>query len=53
MPRAFLVDDDGRLAAFHDGDHRVGGAEVDSDDFAWHAVSSPSDSVLRCRPESV
>ena len=35
-PRAFLIDDDGRLAAFHDGDDRVGRAEVDSDHFAWH-----------------
>ena len=34
--RAFLIDDDGGLPAFHDGDHRVGGAEVDSDHFAWH-----------------
>ena len=36
--RAFLIDDDGRLPAFHDGDDRVGRAEVDSNDFAWHVV---------------
>ena len=34
--RAFLVHDDGGLSAFHDRDDRVGRAEVDSDDFAWH-----------------
>ncbi len=28
------IGDDDRLAAFHDGDDRVGGAEVDADDFA-------------------
>ena len=38
--RAFLVDDDRRLAAFHDGDDRVGRAEVDSDDFACHCYPS-------------
>ena len=31
---AFLVNDDGGLAAFHDRDDRVGRAEVDSNDFA-------------------
>ena len=30
----FLVHDDGGLPAFHDRDHRVGRAEVDSNDFA-------------------
>ena len=40
-PRAFLVDDDRRLAAFHDRDDRVGRAQVDPDDFARHAVSPP------------
>ena len=44
-PRAFLVDDDCRLAAFHDGDDRVGRAEVDSNDFAWHVLSPR---FLRC-----
>ena len=33
-PRAFLIDDDGRLIPFHDRDDRVGRAEVDSNDFA-------------------
>ena len=37
--RAFLVDDDGRLAGFHDRDHRVGRAEVDADDFACHVLN--------------
>ena len=32
--------DDGRLAALHDGDHRVGGPEVDPDD-ASHVQSTP------------
>ncbi len=32
--RAFLIRDDRRLAAFHDRDDRVGGAEVDADNFA-------------------
>ena len=31
---AFLVGDDDRLAAFHDGDDGVGGAQVDPDDLA-------------------
>ena len=29
-----VVDDDGRLVAFHDGDTRIGGAEVDSDNLS-------------------
>jgi FtsH-binding integral membrane protein len=29
------VGDDDGLAAFHDGDDGVGGAQVDADDFAW------------------
>jgi hypothetical protein len=33
-PPAFLVDDDSGFPAFHDRDDRVGGPEVDSDDFA-------------------
>ena len=33
-PLAFAVVDDHRLVAFHDGDTRVGCAEVDTDDFA-------------------
>ncbi len=32
--RAFLIHDDRGLPAFHDRDHRVGRAEVDSNDFA-------------------
>ena len=39
QPAAFRIGDDDRLAAFHDGDDGVGGAQVDSDDFA-HAVTS-------------
>ena len=39
-PRAFLVDDDGGLPAFHDRDDRVRRAEVDSDHFAWHVIES-------------
>ena len=31
---AFRVGDDDRFAAFHDGDDRVGRAQVDADDFA-------------------
>ena len=34
QPAAFGVGDDDRLAAFHDGDDGVGGAQVDADDFA-------------------
>ena len=34
QPAAFRVGDDDRFAAFHDGDNRVGGAQVDADDFA-------------------
>ncbi len=45
-PRAFLVDDDRRLAAFHDGDDRVGRAEVDSNHFSWHLLSPPSELSL-------
>ena len=33
-PAALRAGDDGRLAALHDGDHGVGGAEVDADDLA-------------------
>ena len=33
-PATFLVRDDGRLAAFHDGDDGVGRAQIDSDDLA-------------------
>ena len=31
-----------RLAAFHDGDDRVGRAEVDSNHFCWHMSGSPN-----------
>jgi hypothetical protein len=31
---AFGVGDDHRLATFHDGDNRIGGAQVDTNDFA-------------------
>ena len=34
--RAFLIHDDGRLAAFHNGDHRVGRAQIDSNHFSSH-----------------
>ena len=34
--RAFLIDHDGRLTAFHDRDDRVGRAEVDSNNFVRH-----------------
>src|SRR5688572_24147437 len=34
--RAFLIDDDRRLPAFHDGNGRVRRAEVDPDDFVGH-----------------
>ena len=34
QPAAFRVGDDDGLAAFHDGDDGVGGAQVDADDFA-------------------
>ena len=34
QPAAFRVGDDDRLAAFHDRDDGVGGAQVDADDFA-------------------
>ena len=37
QPSAFGIGDDDRFAAFHDGDDRVGGAQVDADDFAAHA----------------
>ena len=41
QPVAFLVGDDLDLAAFHDGDDRVRGAEVDADDFLFsHGVIS-------------
>ena len=49
-PRAFLVDDDRRLPAFHDGDDRVGRAEVDSNHFAWH-VSGVLFVPSRLKPE--
>ena len=38
--RALLIDDDGGLPAFHDGDDRVGRAEVDSNHFAGHRLMS-------------
>ena len=37
---AFLVRDDDRLAAFHDGNNGVGGPEVDADDFSHTYQSS-------------
>ena len=43
--RALLVHDDRGLAALHDGDDRVGGAEVDADDFALCHV------VFLCLPD--
>ena len=43
---AFGVGDDDGLAAFHDGHHGVGGAEIDADDFA-HVVASFARSVGR------
>ena len=46
--RAFLVDDDGRLPAFHDRDDRVGRAQVDSDDSCSSvAVSSPVNRMIQ------
>ena len=39
-PATFLVRDDDGLAAFHDGHHGVGGAEVNADDLA-HVVVVP------------
>ena len=33
-PAAFRIGDDDWLTAFHDGDHRVGRAQIDTDDFA-------------------
>ena len=33
-PAAFGVGDDDRLATFHDGHNGIGGAQVDTDDFA-------------------
>ena len=30
---SFLVGDDGRLSAFHNGDDRIGGSQIDSDNF--------------------
>ncbi len=33
-PPTFLVRDDDRLPAFHNGDHGVGGAQIDANDFA-------------------
>jgi hypothetical protein len=39
---AFRVGDDGRLAAFHYGDARVGRAEVDSDHFTHASASAGS-----------
>ena len=38
---AFLVGDDRRLAAFHDGDARVGGAQIDADNLSH---------LLKCLP---
>ena len=40
-PRALLIHDDGRLAAFHDRHDRVRRAQVDSDDFVWHFFHPP------------
>ena len=40
QPPAFGVGDDHGLAAFHDGDNRVGRAQVDADDFAHSSTSS-------------
>ena len=48
-PAAFGVRDDDRIAAFHDGDHRVGGPEVDTDDFRSHVDSMMSASIWRNR----
>ena len=36
---AFCVGDDNRLRAFHNRDHRVGGTEVDADDFSHNDSS--------------
>ena len=44
QPAAFRVGDDDGLAALHDCDHGVGGAQVDTDDFA-HVLAS---SMRRC-----
>src|SRR5204862_8028052 len=38
QPRAFLIHDDRLLPTFHHGHARVGGAEVDSNHFAWHLL---------------
>ena len=38
-PAAFGVGDDDRVATLHDGDDRVGGAEVDADDLGSHVDS--------------
>ena len=37
-PSAFRVRNDDRVASFHDGDHRVGGAQVDADNFVCHEI---------------
>jgi hypothetical protein len=39
-PPTLLVDDDRRLAAFHDRDDRIRGPEVDTDDFAHVCIGS-------------
>ncbi len=36
---AFLIGDDRRLAGFHDGDARVGGAQIDANNFS-HLLSA-------------
>jgi hypothetical protein len=40
-PRPFGARDHHGLTALHDGDHRVGGAQVNANDFA-HFVDTPS-----------
>ena len=45
-PRTFLVHDDRRLPAFHDGDDRVGRAQIDSDDLAHLIVVSPVNRII-------
>ena len=46
-PAALLVGDDDGLAAFHDGDDRVGRAQVDSDDLAHSILSRLSVAARR------
>ena len=47
---AFGVRDHDRLAAFHDGDDGVGGAQIDADDFA-HSMTSRVQRVLLDRAD--